>query len=131
MSKKNNLNDPNALLQVFGALLQQQFASEEQETKPTREVQNELVSNQDISRLTKYLNEISEHLKKIRMLYRMSIKNTYNLEETSEFTQFSIPKLYRDTSQNEVKFTKHFGKTLQFKKEDLIEYMLKEKPNQK
>lgn len=131
MSKKNSLNDPNALLQVFGALLQQQFASEEPETKPSREVQNELVSNQDISRLTKYLNEISEHLKKIRMLYRMSIKSTYNLQETSEFTQFSIAKLYRDSSQNEVKFTKHFGKTLVFKKEDLIEYMLKEKPNQK
>jgi hypothetical protein len=131
MSKKNSLNDPNALLQIFGSLLKQQYASDETEEKPSNEMQNELISHQDINRIAKYLTEISEDLKKIRMLFRMSIKDTYNLEETSEFTQFSVPKLYRDTSQNEVKFTKHFGKTLQFRKEDLIEYMLKEKSNQK
>ena len=131
MSKKNSFNDPNALIQVFGALLQQQFAADNIESNQVNEPQGELISNQEISRLTKHLNDISEHLKKIRLLFRMSIKNTYNLEETCEFTQFTSSKIYRDTSQKEVRFTKHLGKTLLFKKKDLIDYMLKEKPDNK
>ena len=131
MSKKNSFNDPNAILQLFGALLQQQSASEEVQENQPNSTPQELISGQDINHLSKHLNEIRNLLEKIRMLMRMSIKNTFNLEESSEYTQFSTAKIYRDTSQNEVKFTKHFGKTLQFKKEDLIEYMLKEKPSQK
>lgn len=131
MSKKNSFNDPNAILQLFGALLQQQASSEELEEKQPNPRQHELISDKDIDHLTKHLSDISKLLEKIRMLLRMSIKSTFNIQETSELTQFSLPKIYRDTSQNEVKFTKHFGKTLQFKKEDLEEYMLKEKSNYK
>jgi len=120
MSKKNSFNDPNAILQLFGALLQQQSASEEVQENQPNSTPQELISGQDINHLSKHLNEIRNLLEKIRMLMRMSIKNTFNLEESSEYTQFSTAKIYRDTSQNEVKFTKHFGKTLQFKKEDLM-----------
>jgi hypothetical protein len=131
MKKNNTQNDPNAILQLFGTILQQQFASDNVEPIPVKDPSNELISNQEISRLTKHLNDINGHLKKIQMLFRMSIKNTYNLEEACELTQFTKSKIYRDTSLNEVKFTKHFGKTLQFEKQHLLEYLLKEKPSTK
>ena len=131
MKKNITQKDPNALMQLFGTLLQQQFAEMNTETENETEGNTELNSNDELVGISKQLQDIIEYLDKIRMLFRMSIKEVYNLDETCELTQFTKSKIYRDTSQNEIKFTKHFGKTLQFRKRDLVEYMLKEKQDTK
>lgn len=129
MKKNTTLNDPNAIIQLFGSLLQQQYANVQLEQEP--EIHDNNLPSEVLTKISLQLKDIIENLKKIRTLYRMSLKNTFNLEESCEYTQFTPSKIYRDTSQNEIKFTKHLGKTLEFSKKDLNEYLLKEKPTHK
>lgn len=131
MKKNITQKDPNALMQLFGTLLQQQFAEMNTESEIESQGNTEINSNNELLGISKQLQDILVHLKKIQLLFRMSIKDVYNLEDTCELTQFTKSKIYRDTSLNEVKFTKHFGKTLQFQKKHLLEYLLKEKPSAK
>ena len=131
MKKNTTQKDSNVFMQLFGTLLQQQFAEMNTESDIESQGNTEINSNDELVGISKQLQDILGYLKKIRMLFRMSIKEVYNLDETCELTQFTKSKIYRDTSLNEIKFTKHFGKTLQFEKKDLIEYMLKEKPSTK
>jgi len=129
MKKNFPLNDPNALIQLFGSLLQQQYTNVQKESEPETFENNDHLSNEILTRISTQLNDIKENLTKIRAIYRMSLKSTFNLEEACEYTQFTSSKIYRDTSLNEIRFNKHLGKTLQFRKEDLDQYLLKEKPN--
>ena len=128
MKKNIQFNDPNAIIQLFGSLLQQ-YSNTQSENEQEIQKPDLNDSGQVLKQISTQLNDIIENLSKIRTLYRMSLKSTFNLAESCEYTQFTPSKIYRDTSLNEIKFTKHLGKTLQFTKSDLDEYLLKEKSN--
>lgn len=74
---------------------------------------------------TNEFNQILERLDRMESMMAVLTKDVINVDECAALTGFSPAHIYRLVSQNEIPHYKPTGKTILFKKPEIIEWLFR------